>query len=93
MKLTANDEIAARLTMLEFAIEVMAANALRFMPEADASGALKTFVDRFDRSYGVMTGDPLEAQRIVATTELAKANAARLAEKIERRLQEFRAKK
>jgi len=84
------EEIGARFTALEFALEVIYANWLSGMV-LEASDALKIdIVNRMDRAYGPITADPVEIEQMQQSVARAKQIMERFVYKVGRRELEIR---
>ncbi len=69
VKLNDIEEAFCRLTMHEFLLEIMMANQMADCAEESVKSALDDIVNSSTKGYGVMTGDPEAAQRLVAMNE------------------------
>jgi len=90
--LTEIEEAYARLSMLEFAIEVIMANQLARADEESSRVTKEDFVRVAARSYGAMTGDLDTARRMQAIACRSAEMAERLVDKVARREKEIRAR-
>lgn len=81
-ELEALDEIAARLTMIEFALEVLFAREMASLPADLSEHAKAAFIEIMSRPYGAMTGDINEAQQLRAIAERSVELAERFVHKV-----------
>lgn len=85
-------EIAAKLTLHEFLLEIIIANNLAHIPEHEADHFKSTITDRMSRPYGVLTGDTEAAQEIQDVVALTREHAGLFVQKLSRREAEIRRK-
>jgi len=83
-------EISARMTVLEFVLEVMLANDLAAMDLGTASDFKRDIVSRMGRAYGPIAGDLETAKKWQDVANRAEQIAARLIEQVGRRETEIR---
>lgn len=88
--LTEIEEAFARLTMLEFMLEVVMANQLSEAPPKDSEIAKSDLLRISTRTYGHITGDLDAARNMRNVSERASEMAARFVEKVARREAEIR---
>jgi hypothetical protein len=83
-------EISARITVLEFVLEVMLANDLAAMDLSTSSDFKREIVSRMGGAYGPIAGNAETARKWQEVTNRAEHIAAKLIEKVGRRESEIR---
>ena len=76
------NEIAARLTLLEFALEVLFAREMASLPSDQSKHAKAAFLDLMSRPYGALTGDMQEAQQLRTIADRSVELAERFVHKV-----------
>jgi hypothetical protein len=82
-------EAFARLTMLEFAVEIMLANQLSRDSPTDSAKFREDFIRASKKGYGPMTADEAETRQMLAIARRSEELADRLMEKVRRRADDF----
>ena len=83
-------EVFARLTMLEFALEIFFANALLIQEPAGAQQFKEGLVKAMDKAYGPLSGDPEVIATMHAVRDRSKELMEQFVKKLGRREQELR---
>ncbi len=91
MKLTDIEEAFARLSMLEFVLEVVMANQLVGVSQAASDEAKTDLVETMKRAYGPLTGDLDTAKRVAVISQRSVEMAERFVQKLAQREAEIRA--
>ena len=79
------DELSARMTLIEFAIEVLMANQLTHRPEQESAKFKEDFIAAMGRPYGAITSDLDEAARMRSISERSVMLAQQMIDKVLRR--------
>jgi hypothetical protein len=85
------NEIACRLTMLEFMLEVMLSNDLARIDELQSAAFRKDLVEKSKRAYGVMAHTPEAIAELQAASARVIELTERFAHKVATREAELRA--
>lgn len=88
---SAIDDTAARITALEFALEIMWATQLAHTHPEQSAQVKEQYVAAMARPYGPLTSDPAQAHRMRGMSLAAAKHAANLAMKVWRHENQLRA--
>lgn len=93
MKLTDIEEAFARLSMMEFLLEVVMANQLMDVPQGVSDQVKRDLVETMQRAYGPLTGDIETAKRMAAIADRSVEMLEHFLQKLARREAELRARR
>jgi hypothetical protein len=84
------EEVFARLSMLEFALEVIYANWLAGRPAKESEAFRRDLVEKNKRGYGRLTVDPQAVESMQRIVQRSNKMMERFAHKVATREREFR---
>lgn len=79
------DEVGARLTMIEFALEILFAREIASLPAEASEQAKQTFIELMTRPYDETTGEQNESGSVRAISEQTVEFAKQFVHKVSER--------